>query len=273
LLALARDEKSGDLRRAALSALQAFDSADIASEVLTQLPGYATDVRPAAFTLLASRPAWSLALLQAVDAGRFPKTAVPLDTVRQIKSRAEASSAVSQPSTLNSQLLTKLWPNVRQATSAELEKEITRLTEVINATTGSPYAGKKLFIESCGVCHKLFNVGAQIGPDLTIYKRDDLANMLLNVVSPNAEIREGYETFNVETKDGRNLTGFLADKDAQVVVLRGSDGQSVAVPRAEITTMNPAGLSLMPEGLLSNLSDQQVRDLFAFLRSTQPLPE
>ena len=292
LLAVARDAKQADLRKAALGALQAYDSPDIAGEILTQLASYPNDVRTAAFGLLASRANWALALLQAVDAGRMDKGAVPNDLVRRIKALAEVGQASSLSPGLPapvptrgqdarsgrlearptiSALLAKHWPNIRQATPADLEQEITRLAEVINLTTGSPYAGKKLFLENCGGCHKLFTKGGEIGPDLTVYQRNDLPNLLLNIVNPNAEIREGYESFLVETKDGRSLTGFRADQDAQVVVLRTPDGQNVPLPRAEIASMEPAGASLMPEGLLANLSDQQVRDLFAYLRSTQPL--
>ena len=277
LLAVARDAKQTDLRKAALGALQAYDSADIAGEILTQLASYPNDVRTAAFGLLASRATWAMALVQAVDTGRLDKAAVPNDVVRRIRgleSPRSREGGLSSPPGGDAAivaLITKLWPNVRQATSAELEKEITRLAEVINLTTGSPYTGKKLFTEQCGGCHKLFTKGGEIGPDLTVYQRNDLPNLLLNIVNPNAEIREGYESFLVETKDGRSLTGFRADQDAQVVVLRTPDGQTVPLPRAEIASMEPAGASLMPEGLLANLSDQQVRDLFAYLRSTQPL--
>ena len=277
LLAVARDAKPADLRKAALGALQAYDSPNISGEILTQLASYPNDVRTAAFGLLASRASWALALLQAVDAGRLDKAAVPNDVVRRIRgleSPRSREGGLSSPPGGDAAivtLITKHWPNIRQATSAELEKEITRLAEVINLTTGSPYAGKKLFLENCGVCHKLFTKGGEIGPDLTVYQRGDLPNLLLNIVNPNAEIREGYESFLVETKDGRSLTGFRADQDATVVVLRTPDGQTVPLPRAEIASMEPAGASLMPEGLLSNLSDQQVRDLFAYLRSTQPL--
>lgn len=284
LLAVARDAKQSELRKAALGALQAYDSPNIAGEVLTQLASYPNDVRTAAFGLLASRATWALALVKAVDAGRLDKAALPNDVVRRLLSVAadvRRLTSGAEPKSQNlltsaattelSRLLAKHWPNLRQATSTELEKEITRLAEVINLTTGSPYAGKKLFLENCGVCHKLFTKGGEIGPDLTVYQRGDLPNLLLNIVNPNAEIREGYESFLVETKDGRSLTGFRADQDAQVVVLRTPDGQTVPLPRAEIASMEPAGASLMPEGLLANLSDQQVRDLFAYLRSTQPL--
>src|SRR5262249_24225422 len=130
---------------------------------------------------------------------------------------------------------------------------------------------QKVFMASCGACHKLFGQGGQIGPDLTTFKRDDIDNMLLNIVNPNAEIREGFENYLITTKDDRTISGFLVDKDEQAVVLRGLDGENTVLQRSKISEMKPAGLSLMPSGLLDSFPDQQVLDLFAYLRSTQPL--
>ncbi|MGH7140390.1 MAG: c-type cytochrome, partial [Pirellulales bacterium] len=134
-----------------------------------------------------------------------------------------------------------------------------------------PYTGKKLFTANCAKCHTLFGQGGQIGPDLTSYKRDDVANMLVNIVNPSAEVREGFETYQVLTDDGRIVSGFLVDRDNQVLVLRGADGQTISLAQAEIDEMAPLRKSLMPEGLLEKFSQQDVRDLFAYLRSTQPL--
>ena len=103
------------------------------------------------------------------------------------------------------------------------------------------------------------------------YQRNDVKNLLLQIINPSAQIREGYETMNIETRDGRSLTGFLADKDNQIVLLRSPDGQTVAIQRKEIVEMNASGTSLMPEGLLEPLTDQQLRDFFAYVRSSQPL--
>ena len=91
------------------------------------------------------------------------------------------------------------------------------------------------------------------------------------MVNPNAEIREGYENFNIETRDGRSLSGFLVERDPQVLVFRGPDGQNMTLDQSNIAEMKAAGVSLMPEGLLDSFNEQQVRDLFAYLRSTQPL--
>lgn len=271
LLVVARDARQPELRRAALGALALYDEPAIAAEVITQVGSYPDEARPAAFGLLSRRAGWSVALLEAVDSGRVPTAAVSKDTVSQIMKLAEHTGTSETERDRLRQQLTKLWPNLREATSAEKEAEIIRLAGVIDVSTGSPYAGKKLYLENCGVCHRLFGRGGEIGPDLTVYPRADLENLLLNIVNPGAEIREGYESFSAETKDGRLLTGFLADQNDRMVVLRTPDGQTVPLARDELESLHPAGLSLMPEDLLANLSDQQVRDLFAYLRSTQPL--
>ena len=98
-------------------------------------------------------------------------------------------------------------------------------------------------------CHTLFSKGGKVGPDLTTYRRDDLETMLLNIVNPSAEIREGFATHIVSMTDGRVLSGIVVEQDKNVVVLRGSDGKDVVLARAEIDAMRPAASSIMPEGL------------------------
>lgn len=95
--------------------------------------------------------------------------------------------------------------------------------------------------------------------------------MLLAIVNPSAEIREGFENYSVETKDGRSLSGFLVEQDQNTVVLRGLDNQNMSFARKDLSEVKLARISLMPEGLMEGFSDEQVRDLFAYLRSTQPL--
>ena len=234
----------------------------VAPAVLLSYAALPEEAQTSALTLLASRATWAMALLEAVDAGRIERRVIPQDVVRKLKLYESPRHAT---------LYAKIWGNVHAPTTAEMQSQIVRLSETVRNGSGSPYEGQKLFMASCGACHTLFGKGGQIGPDLTTFKRDDLDNMLLNVVNPNAEIREGYENYLVATKDGRTLSGFLADKDDRVIVIRGLDGQNTALPRDQITEMKSAGMSLMPEGLLDGLNEQQVRDLFAYLRSTQPL--
>lgn len=262
LLNLLERAPDDNLRMAALTALQAYDDPRIGPAVLAQYARLTDDARATAQTLLTSRKVWALLLVEAVDSGRFDKSSLPPDVVRRL--------TVYRDDHL-SRLVTKHWGDVEGATTAAMQQQIARLESVLRNGSGNPYPGKKLYMQACARCHKLFSLGGEIGPDLTAFKRDDLTNMLLHIVNPSAEIREGFETLLVTTKDGRMLTGFVVDKDNRVLVLRGVDGQTVTIRQEQVEEILPQRRSLMPEGLLKDLSDQQVRDLFAYLRSTQPL--
>ena len=110
-----------------------------------------------------------------------------------------------------------------------------------------------------------------MGPDLTSYQRDDLDTMLISIIDPDAEIREGYESVFIQTKDGLNVSGFLADKGISTVTVRSFDGLDKTFQKSQIKSMEPLGRSLMPVNLLNGLSDPQLRDFFAYLRSSQPV--
>ncbi len=262
LLAIVEKSKQDAVRQAALAALQPYADAKIGAAVVALHGKLPAEVRGVADSLLASRKDWARQLLDAVDAGKVDKKELPLDVVRRLTVHKDDRIA---------QLVAKHWGKVQGATTAAMQKQIAHLHNVVANGKGSPYPGKKLFKETCAKCHTLFNHGGFIGPDLTAYQRDDAANLLLHIVNPSAEIREGFETHLVVTADGRALTGFLVDQDNRVVVLRGADGQDLSVPRAQIEEMRVIPQSLMPEGLLDRMSDQDVRDLFAYLRSSQPL--
>ena len=60
---------------------------------------------------------------------------------------------------------------------------------------------------------------------MTGYQRQDLQILLVAILRPNAEIREGYENYIVKTKDGQTLAGFIADQDEHVFGRRPAGGQ------------------------------------------------
>ena len=263
LLALAEHDPDQRIKTAALAALCLYDEPRIGTVVVGLYPRLTDDAQSAAETLLSTRKSWSRALLEAVDAGRVDGRRLKPEVVRKMTVHRDPRIAA---------LISRHFPHIKGATTAEMQAQIARLSGVLRPNVGAdPYKGKQLFANSCAKCHVLFGEGGRIGPDLTTFKRDDWLNMLINVVNPSAEIREGFEQVMIVTHDGRAVSGLRFDQDPQVLVLRGVDGQNITIARREIEETIPQPKSLMPEGLLNGLKDQQVRDLFAYLRSSQPL--
>jgi putative heme-binding domain-containing protein len=262
VLKLACHSPDNALSSAALAALAAYDDPAIPEEVLKTYPNISDDVLAAALNLMASRRPWASRLLEAIEAKAIDPHTVPREVVERLVVLGDAGI---------DERVARLFGPIRPATSAELRTEVDRLAAVVRAGSGIPKPGKQIFDRQCARCHALFGKGGKVGPELTTYRRDDIDSMLLNIVNPSAEIREGYLTSIIATTDGRVLTGVVLEQDKNAVVVRLDDGKELTIARDDIDAIKPSPKSIMPERLLKDLDDQGVRDLFAYLRSTQPL--
>jgi len=255
-LATVPSESDQALQQAALSATQIYSESRVGVGLATSLHRLPENLRPLALNILASRPQWAIELLGQEN---VPKSSIDPDLVARM--RLHGSEELTA-------LLDKHFPSSPKLDPAA---ESDAIRTILAAKPGDPYSGESIFTARCASCHTLFFKGGKVGPDLTRYQRDDLSTMLISIVDPNAEIREGYENFIATTIDGRILSGFLADEDANTVVLRGFDGSDTTIGRADLKELRSAGRSLMPAGLLSGLDDQGLRDLFAYLKLSQPI--
>lgn len=263
LLNFVRQSANDTARRAALASLAVYENREIGSAILQLHNTFPPSVRDAAQVLLSNRLSWANEFLHAIQLDRINPQSVSPAVIRKL--------VLFEDLRVRAQV-NELWPELDKVPTEKMAKEIERIDHIAKVSLGNPYNGKALYHNLCGACHTLFAKGGQIGPDLTSYQRTDSIGLLMNIVNPSAEIREGYEQFVITTKDQRTINGFLNDQDSSIVILRGLDGQNTAIPRSEIESMKAVEMSLMPEGLLSSLSDEQIRDLFAYLRSGQPLP-
>ncbi len=204
-----------------------------------------------------TRAQWSLGLLLAVQSGQVAANSVPADMVGRM--RGHKDTAVKE-------LVAKVLPPVVAEAGVDWKLEVAEVEKKMKQGTG-----EAIFMERCAGCHKLFFKGGKVGPELTNYQRNNLSTMLTSIINPNAEIREGCQYYLVETKDGRSLSGFLVDRDTQVVVLRGLEGEDITLRVSEVKDMQAMGRSLMPEGWIDDLTDAQLRDFFAYMRISQPI--
>ncbi len=263
LLQVAKSSRWHSVRRAALAALQRFNDPKIGDEIVAAYNDLPRDqgVRPRALDTLTKRSDWSLALLKAIDAGKIARTDVDYELMERMKLHKEADI---------SRLIRKHWGRTR-ATADEKVKQIESIKQILATGNGEAAKGKALFGVSCALCHKLHDQGPPGGvllaPDLTGYERDNLDFMLLAIIDPSAAIREEFINYEIETKDGLLLTGFLLEQNPRSVTIQDGVEGKVIVQRDQIESMTASRTSRMPEKLLDGLTPQQVRDLFAYLRS------
>ena len=259
-IATGRAGAEAALQRTAIQALGAYDDPRIADQLVGAFYGRISDqddLRATACRTLSSRPVWAARLLQEVNQWRLKPAQVPQDVVQRLRTY-ETEPLASQVQ----QAFGKLIPLSTEQQVAQYQ----RFESIVAVTKADPKQGRKVFQTKCVQCHQLFGEGKQLGPPLDGYERGNLAFWINNLVAPSAEIREGYQTFRALTDDGRVITGTVAQQDTAKVVLRTDQDQLITLPKDQLEQFGPVSISLMPEGLLKDLTDQQIADLMSYLR-------
>ena len=122
----------------------------------------------------------------------------------------------------------------------------------------------------CVQCHRFANAGGSVGPELTaVSSRFSHRDILESILEPSKVISEQYINTTVIKKDGDNVTGRIVDEnDQRIVVMTDPIKQTkVEVPKADIEKRVASKISPMPEGLVNNLTKDQIMDLIAYLES------
>jgi len=261
LLKVATSRESDPVRLAALSALQRFDEERIVSTLLAAYPGMSEALRSRARDVLLGRRRSALAFLESVDRGKFPAKEVPVEQLRPLAAFKDEKLE---------RLVRKHWGSILGGTPEEKLAEVRRLNNDLRAAAGDPRKGRDLFRQHCATCHRLFDEGQQLGPELTHANRKDRDYLLVSIVDPSALIRREYLAYTVQTTDGRVLTGLIVEQSAGSITLAGAKNERTVIPRNRIDELRESPVSLMPEDLLKTLKPQEVRDLFAYLQADAP---
>lgn len=262
LIQLLLSDQPASIRLEALYALEGISSPKMQESLLAKFSKFPPELQASVLRVIARREATALKLLEAIEEKIIEATAIGSET---------RDLLASHSSTQIQEKVSRLLPESKPLDDETTRVELTRWSKTLDVSGGNPYQGKVLFTEHCGKCHKLFNEGGDIGPELTRYNRDDRNTLLLNVLRPSQEIREGFRTFQALTSDGRVVTGFSVDDNEEIVTLREASGQSITISKEELEEYKATSKSIMPDGLLDKLSEEQVRDLFSYLQSGQPL--
>ena len=250
------------VRGGALRGLAAYDDAKTPLVILEVYPSLTPAEKKDALNTLVSRAAFAKPLLAAVADKKIPAKDLTADLVRSLRNFKDAQ--------INDQVA-KTWGTVRESADDKLQ-EMARFKKLIaDKGYGDARRGRAVFSRTCVQCHTLFGEGGKLAPDITGSNRADLDYILLNVIDPNAVIPNDYRTSNIETKDDRSITGIVTKQDDNAVTVVTAN-ETLVLPRNELKSVTLTELSMMPEGLLQAITEDEARDLLAYLRSPAQVP-
>jgi putative heme-binding domain-containing protein len=134
---------------------------------------------------------------------------------------------------------------------------------------GDVEKGMALFkSQSCSACHTYADGQTPKGPHLVdIGQRYKAAELLESILKPSEKIAQGYETYTFTTVKGRVFTGFIVSESADAVQFRELTGVRRELKQKEIESREAQKQSMMPVGLVDNLTPEQLAHLITYLQS------
>lgn len=189
-------------------------------------------------------------------------------------------AAVTEQRVKTSELSTEQWQSLlghpdlpvreratalRGQVSADREAVIAQFREAVEAG-GDIERGRVVFKKTCSVCHKVGDLGHNVGPELASVANKSPADLLVAILDPNREAQPKFVNYTLETTQGQVFTGLLAAESSAYVTLRRSESKEDTIAREAIETLTSSGVSLMPVGVEKDLQPQEIADVIAFVR-------
>ena len=253
-----------ELRGPALRGLAEYDDPEIPEAILSVYPELPLSDRRDALNTLAARPFFAGKLLDAVGQGAVASGDLSADLVRQLRNLGDPS--------IDAQIA-EVWGTVRE-TPADRADRIEQWKSILSTSPERELdltIGRAVFHETCAQCHTLFGEGGKVGPELTGSNRADLDYILSNILDPSALIGKDYQAQLVALADGRILTGIITNETPDALTLATAN-ETITVPADEVEDRRVSDASMMPDDLLANLSEAEVRCLIAYLASPRQVP-
>lgn len=251
---LINDKVLGTVAR---SALAAYDDPSIPKQLTGSWPERSQEQQAATVATLTSRASYAKVLLEAVKARKVPAAVISPFQARQIRNLGDEALT---------NLLTEAWGEIRdtpEAKKAEFAKwEAVLKPEALAKADKSK--GRLMFTAACGACHKMYGQGGAIGPELTGSDRRNLKYLLENILDPNAVVPADFRVSIFHLKDGRTLSGVIPEQTERTLTIQ-TPAERLTIERTQIVKQEQMAQSLMPEGLLAALGEENVLNLIAYL--------
>lgn len=244
-------------RAPALNLVGRFDRPEVSAALIERFARFDPAERAAALNALTGRPAFALALLDAVASGRIPRDQVTAFHVRQL---------IGLKNPAIDTRVQAVWGRIQQ-TPAEKLALIDTLEKTFREAPLWAYdarAGREHYLKVCASCHVLGRDGTRVGPELSGAGKNGIRYFLENIIDPNAVVGTDFQLTTVDLKSGESISGLKISETASAITLRTTTAEQV-IARKDIEEQSTSQLSLMPEGLLEALPARERIELLKYL--------
>ncbi|MEM6689374.1 MAG: c-type cytochrome [Planctomycetota bacterium] len=234
------------------------ENVDAPSILMECYPRLNPQQKRAVIETLASRKTYAESLLVAIKMGDITRDEIPAQVARSLDGMLGERFA-------------SVYGDVRNV-AIDRRESIAKYKELCSTAAlaeANASRGRAVFKKTCSACHKLYGEGGGVGPDLTGSNRANLDYILLNSVDPSYDVPDAYKTVSVLTLDGRVVNGVLAEEDSQRIVLKTAEQPRVVIAKDDIEVRKVSSKSMMPDGQLDQMNEQEVLDLIKYLRTTE----
>lgn len=249
LVACLGDKQPDSVQTAAIRVLEQNSSADVTASLIGNWANYGPKAQGVALEALLARDDRAIALLEAKVVKPESFSAAQVQALIKHKSPKVAAAAKVA--------LASVIPPSREEMAAKFKPAIT--------TKGDATKGQAQYMARCMACHKAGANGIAVGPDLITVKTKGRDALLTAILEPHKEVASQFISYTFNTKDGQTFTGIISNDTAASVTVRMMGGLEKTLQRAELKGSSSTGQSLMPEGLETGMSVQDMADLLSFI--------
>jgi putative membrane-bound dehydrogenase-like protein len=251
---LVASEPSQSLRLLAVGALAAQRDPAVAAILLDALPAQTPAVRGAMLDALLNQTARTQELLNRIEAKEIRPN--ELDTLRANRVLASRDPEIRARA---AKLLASAMPPDRAKAIEKFQASL--------ALKAEPRHGKEVFRKNCSTCHRIDDVGVDVGPSIGDARTKTPAQLLVDILQPSKAIDNNFVSYSVVTTEGNSYTGLITAETPTSITLKMPEAKTLAVLRSNIEELRSNGISLMPEGLERTMTVQDMADVISFIKN------
>ena len=239
---------------AALRTLSAIPDTTISTFLLQRWSVLTPEIHDASIKTFLSSQDRTAMLLNAIESGKIQATSVSWPRKVGLMQNDDE----------------KLRNKARSLFTKNDDAEITKRYKDALTLKGDAIKGKEVFQQNCAICHQIRGtMGVTLGPDLGTIHNWSAEAIMANTLAPNLSLSSGYDLWRVELLTGESVDGIIASETPGAITLRNAGSFEKTISRQNIKSLKTLNMSIMPEGLESKITPQQMADLLAFLRQNK----